>query len=108
MAKFNYFSVSFSDPRKNDQIVKGQTYKTVAKRFWGDNLKFNVMHENKEMGIIDVQILKKYADGRYYLKGRISNYDPDHDRKYAEYQDWMKDLKRKYKKAGGRKNFGRY
>ena len=107
MATLNYYRVDFSDARKGMQIVKGQSYKTVAKRFFGDNLKFNVMSENKTLGIIDVQVLKKCADGRYYLKGRISNHDPDHDRKYAEYQDWMKDLKREYRKAGGQKVFGR-
>lgn len=102
MAKLKTFRVTHSAAYKGSEIVKGQSYKTVAKRFWGDNLKFNVMHEG------DVQVHKKYADGRYYLKGRITEIDPDLDKKYAYTQSWMKSLKREYRKAGGRKNFGRY
>lgn len=102
MAKLKTFRVSHSNIYKDSEIVKGQSYKTVAKRFWGDNLKFNVLHEG------DVQIYKKYADGRYYSKGRIIELDPDMERKYIEAQAWRKDLEREYRKAGGRRNFGRY
>ncbi len=101
MAKLKTFMVSHSNSYKGTETVKGQSYKTVARRFWGDNLKFNVMHEG------DVQVLKKYADGRYYLKGRITEVDPEHDWKYAESQAWMKDLNREYRKVGGRRNFVR-
>lgn len=101
MAKLKLFRVSHSAAYKGSETVKGQSYKTVAKRFWGDNLKFNVMHEG------DVQVQKKYADGRYYLKGRITEIDPEHDRKYAESQAWMERLKKEYRKAGGRRNFRR-
>lgn len=101
MAKLKLFMVSHSNSYKGTETVKGQSYKTVAKRFWGDNLKFNVMHDG------DVQVHKKYADGRYYLKGRITEIDPDHDRKYAESQAWMGRLDKAYRKAGGRRNFRR-
>ena len=74
---------------------------TVAKRIWGNNLQFNIMHDG------DVQVYKRYSDGGYHLQGRITEIDPEHDRKYTEYQNWMKDLKKEYRKAGGRKNFGR-
>ena len=101
MAKLKTFRVTHSVTYKGSEIVNGQSYKTVARRFWGDNLKFNVMHEG------DVQVLKKYADGGYRLQGRITEVDPELDRKYAESQAWMKDLKREYRKVGGRRNFMR-
>lgn len=103
MAKLKTFRVSHSVFYKGWEIVNGQSYKTVARRFWGDNLKFNVMHEG------DVQVLKK-ARGidKYYLVGSITEIDPELDKKYTESQAWMKDLKREYRKVGGRRNFRRY
>lgn len=113
MSKMAYYSVhirGFNGRPDRDVEVRGKSYKTVAKRFFGDNLDFNIMHYRGMSNIpSDVQVLKTIY-GRKNIVGRIIRYDESEADRKAESQRidaWYKSMEREYKKAGGKSNFGR-
>lgn len=67
-----YFGIDYPEYNKEYIIVKGKSYKQVAKDLWGSNLELKM---KLNLGG-EIEVYKKYANGTKRLKGRISIIQP--------------------------------